>query len=158
MMAVQPGDEASATRDRIKCFLLVFALALIARAVAIAPLIGTALLDTIMGDALNYEPWALRIAAGDWLGSEVFYQAPLYPYFLALIHRIFGTDLLAVRCVQILLGSAGCGLLALAGWRWISKPVGIVAGLMLAFYAPALFADLSIQKSVLDLLSMCHAL
>src|SRR5689334_10751104 len=36
----------------------------------------------LIGDALAYDAWARAIAAGDWLGHEVFYQAPLYPYFL----------------------------------------------------------------------------
>jgi hypothetical protein len=39
----------------------------------------------LMGDAQSYHAWAQRIAAGDWIGSDVFYQAPLYPYFLGVI-------------------------------------------------------------------------
>ena len=31
-----------------------------------------------------------RIAAGDWLGGEVFYQSPLYPYFLGALYTLFG--------------------------------------------------------------------
>ena len=147
--------EVAARRDRIKWSLLVFAGAMLVRALAIGPLVGTPLLDTIMGDALNYEPWAREIAAGDWLGDRVFYQAPLYPYFLAAIFRLLGPELLVVRGVQIVLGSASCGLLALSGWHWFSKPVGIAAGVMLALYAPAIFADLTIQKSVLDLFFVC---
>ena len=30
----------------------------------------------LVGDAQAYDAWARRLAAGDWLGSEVFYQAP----------------------------------------------------------------------------------
>ncbi len=46
-----------------------------------------------MGDSRAYDEWARRIAAGDWIGREVFYQAPLYPYFLArhLQHRRTGS-------------------------------------------------------------------
>src|SRR5262245_38493806 len=36
----------------------------------------------LMGDSKGYDEWARRIAAGDWIGSDVFYQAPLYPYFM----------------------------------------------------------------------------
>ena len=32
-----------------------------------------------MGDSHAYDAWAQRIAAGDWVGGDVFYQAPLYP-------------------------------------------------------------------------------
>ena len=42
---------------------------------------GTPYFSTLMGDARGYDQWAQRLAAGDWIGSDVFYQAPLYPYF-----------------------------------------------------------------------------
>jgi hypothetical protein len=42
----------------------------------------------LMGDSHGYDEWAQRIAGGEWLGHEVFYQAPLYPYCSAhLRHR-----------------------------------------------------------------------
>ena len=53
----------------------------------------------LLGDAHGYDEWARRIAGGDWIGSEVFYQAPLYPYFLGVIYAIAGRDLLIVRIV-----------------------------------------------------------
>ena len=48
-----------------------------------------------MGDSRGYDEWARRIAGGDWLGHEVFYQAPLYPYLLGVIYAIAGRHLLA---------------------------------------------------------------
>ena len=50
-----------------------------------------------MGDARGYDAWARRLAAGDWIGTDVFYQAPLYPYFLGVVYALAGHDLLAVR-------------------------------------------------------------
>ena len=40
--------------------------------------------DHAVGDAASYTAWAERIAGGDWIGGEAFYQAPAYPYFLAV--------------------------------------------------------------------------
>lgn len=111
-----------------------------------------------MGDAQSYHAWAQQIAAGDWIGSEVFYQAPLYPYFLAAVYTLFGDAPMTVRLVQAVLGSLACAFLALAAWRLFSRPAGIAAGLMLAFYAPAIFFDALIQKSVLDAFLLCLAL
>ena len=111
-----------------------------------------------MGDARSYHAWAQQIAAGDWIGGEVFYQAPLYPYFLASVYTLFGEAPMTVRLVQAVLGSLACAFLALAAWRLFSKPAGIAAGLMLAFYAPAIFFDGLIQKSVLDAFLLCLAL
>ena len=111
-----------------------------------------------MGDAQSYHAWAQRIAAGDWIGSDVFYQAPLYPYFLALVYRLLGEAPMTVRLCQAVIGSLACVWLAFAAWRLFSRPAGIAAGLMLAFYAPAIFFDGLIQKSVLDAFLLCLAL
>jgi len=114
--------------------------------------------SVLVGDAKGYDDWALRIAAGDWIGTDVFYQAPLYPYFLGVIYALFGHSLMAVRVVQALLGSASCVFLALAGRKFFSAGVAIVAGAALAVYAPAIFFDGLIQKSVLDVFFICAAL
>jgi tetratricopeptide (TPR) repeat protein len=116
------------------------------------------LTSVLMGDAKVYDEWAQRIAAGDWLGSEVFYQAPLYPYFLGAIYAIAGRDLTVVRVCQAVLGSAACVLVALTTWRLFSKPAAIVAGFGMAIYAPAVFFDGLIQKSVLDVFFVSLAL
>src|SRR5262245_22157586 len=91
----------------------------------------------LMGDSRGYDLWAQRIAGGDWLGADVFYQAPLYPYFLGTIYTFAGRDLMVVRLVQALLGSISCVLLGLAARRLWSRPAGLAAGIMLALYAPA---------------------
>lgn len=105
-------------------------------------------------DARAYWEWAGRIAGGDWLGSGVFYQAPLYPYFLALVRRFITEDAVGVRLVQAALGAIGCGLLFLAGCRFYSRTAGLIAGGLLALFAPAVFFDGLIQKAVLDALLM----
>lgn len=106
--------------------------------------------SVLLGDAHGYDAWAQQIAAGDWIGREGFYQAPLYPYFLGLIYSIAVRDLFLVRIVQVVIGSLSCLLLAGAASRLLSRPVGIAAGAMLALYAPAIFFDALIQKTVLD--------
>ncbi|HEX6213512.1 MAG TPA: tetratricopeptide repeat protein, partial [Vicinamibacterales bacterium] len=114
--------------------------------------------DVLLGDANGYDQWAQRLAGGDWIGSDVFYQAPLYPYFLGVLYALFGRDLLVVRIVQAVIGSASCVLLAMAGARLFSGRVGLIAGLALALWAPAIFFDGLLQKSVLDLFFLCTAL
>ena len=107
-----------------------------------------------ISDARSYWNWSDRIAGGDWLGDTVFYQAPLYPYFLALLKLAVGADLWSVRLVQIALGSLACGVLMLAGKEFVSRRAGIAAGLLLALYPPAIFLDTLIQKANLSLLWM----
>jgi tetratricopeptide (TPR) repeat protein len=133
----------------------IFAVALLVRVVHIWQIHRAPFFSVLMGDARGYDAWAQRIAAGDWIGTEVFYQAPLYPYFLGTIYAVAGRSLLLVRICQALVGSAACVLLALAARRLFSKTAGLVAGVALALYAPAIFFDSLIQKSVLDVFFVC---
>jgi tetratricopeptide (TPR) repeat protein len=138
--------------------LVVFFVALAVRLIHLWQIKSSPFFDTLLGDANGYDLWAQRLAAGDWIGSEVFYQAPLYPYFLGGLYALFGRDLLIVRIVQALVGSASCVLLGLAAARLFSRRVGLAAGLALALWAPAIFFDSLLQKSVLDMFFMCLSL
>ncbi len=137
---------------------LIFAVALAVRLVHIWQIKPSPFFDLLLGDAHGYDEWARRLATGDWLGTEVFYQAPLYPYFVGAVYAVFGRDLLILRICQALIGSASCVLLGMAGTRLFSRPVGMIAGLALALYAPAIFFDGLIQKSVLDMFFVCLSL
>jgi tetratricopeptide (TPR) repeat protein len=136
----------------------IFALALAVRMIHLWQMRGTAYFSVLMGDARGYDQWAQRLAAGDWVGTDVFYQAPLYPYFLGLIYAVAGHDLLAVRLVQAVVGSLSAVLVAVAAARLFSPRAGMVAGTALALYAPAIFFDALIQKSVLDVAFVSAAL
>ena len=39
-------------------------------------------------DEASYDDWAVEIAGGEWRGEEVFFQEPLYPYFLGVIYSL----------------------------------------------------------------------
>ncbi|HEX6164076.1 MAG TPA: tetratricopeptide repeat protein [Vicinamibacterales bacterium] len=138
--------------------LIIFAVALAVRLIHLWQLRDTPFFDVLLGDANGYDKWAVRLAAGDWIGTDVFYQAPLYPYFLGALYALAGRDLLVVRIIQALIGSASCVLLGMAAARLFSKRVGLIAGLALALWAPAIFFDSLLQKSVLDMFFMCLSL
>jgi Tfp pilus assembly protein PilF/4-amino-4-deoxy-L-arabinose transferase-like glycosyltransferase len=127
------------------------ALALVIRLVYLTELQGSPVLSGLMGDSRQYDAWAQQIAGGAWVGTEVFYQTPLYPYSLGVIFGLLGHDLGQVRLIQAVLGAASCALLGLAGRRFFSGRVGVVAALLLAIYPPAIFFDGLIQKSSLDI-------
>lgn len=128
----------------------VFSIALLARIFHVLQIRHAPFFEFKIGDAESYDAWARQLAAGDWLGNEVFYQAPLYPYFLGVIYATLGDGPLVVRICQALIGAISCVMLALAGRRFFSRSAGIVAGLLLGIYPPAIFFDGLIQKSVLD--------
>ena len=92
------------------------------------------------------------------VGTDVFYQAPLFPYFLGAIYATLGRDLTVVRMIQAIVGAAACTILGLAAARLFGRRAGLVAGLGLALYAPVIFFDGLIQKTVLDVFFVCPVL
>jgi tetratricopeptide (TPR) repeat protein len=154
-------SEKSARFNReILAYLSVWVVAFLIRMIYLSQVKHEPQFALLVGDAVTYDGWAGRIADGDWLGKGVFYQAPLYPYFLGVLYTLFGgRDLLAVRLVQILLGATSCALLARAGRSFFDRMTpGLLAGFLLAVYPTAIFFDCSIQKSVLDLFFVCTLL
>ena len=147
---VAPALHDVANRLPLRAGLAVFGTALGLRLLHVWQMRGTPYFTVLMGDARGYDQWAQRLAGGDWVGTDVFYQAPLYPYFLGVVYAFAGHDLLAVRIVQALIGALSAVLVAMAGARLFSARAGLIAGLGLAIYAPAIFFDGLIQKSVLD--------
>ncbi|MDA1094346.1 MAG: tetratricopeptide repeat protein [Acidobacteria bacterium] len=160
----QAGPLATETREGLSLATFVpygaavFAIGLLVRLVHLWQIRDAPFFPLLMGDAQSYHAWAQGLAAGDWVGSDVFYQAPLYPYFLGLVYSVFGEGSLVVRVCQAALGSLACVFLAYAGWRLFSQRVGLIAGVLLACYAPAIFFDGIVQKSVLDAFFLCLAL
>lgn len=138
---------------RVVTLLAIFGLALIVRGAVWYQLHGDPQFNTLVGDPAKYDAWARDITAGDWLSRRegVFYQAPLYPYFLAAHYALFGDGCLnAVRATQVLVGSAAAVALALAAWRLSGPVAGAIAGGLLALQPSAVFFDLQIEKAGLD--------
>lgn len=130
-------------------YLAIFAGALAVRALYLVEWADAPLASVLVGDGRGYQAWAARIAAGDWLGHEVFYQAPLYPYLMGVLYAAVGPEIGVLRVVQILLGSLSCALLAAVGARLFEPRAGFLAGGLLALYAPALYYDGLVQKAAL---------
>jgi tetratricopeptide (TPR) repeat protein len=143
-------SEAPRARGFGRWALAVFGVALALRGLHLWALRSSPFLDVRLGDAATYDKWARTIAAGDWMGSEVFFQAPLYPYFLGALYATLGDDPLLVRAAQCVLSALACALVASAAAALFSRGAGLVAGLLLAAYAPSIFLDTLLQKSVLD--------
>jgi 4-amino-4-deoxy-L-arabinose transferase-like glycosyltransferase len=86
-------------------------------------------------DAHAYHGWALEILAGDWLGDRVYYQDPLYPFFLAGLYRVFGPGSLGVLLAQATLDAASVVLLFATGRRIFPAGTALLAGGLAAGYA-----------------------
>jgi 4-amino-4-deoxy-L-arabinose transferase-like glycosyltransferase len=124
--AVRPGLQRG--------FWVVVIIALLVRFLYLAQVSDCPLFPRLIMDGAVYDAWARQIAAGDWLGKDVFYQAPLYPYLLGLLKTFGGDGLWPIRVVQALMGSLSCGFLFLAGDLAFSRRVGWIGGIVLALY------------------------
>jgi hypothetical protein len=65
--------------------IVIFILAVTVRVIYVLQLRASPLFDTLIMDELYHDQWARELAAGNWAGSEVFFRAPLYPYFLGIL-------------------------------------------------------------------------
>jgi tetratricopeptide (TPR) repeat protein len=92
-------------------------------------------------DALWHHLWSKSIASGNILGDEVFFRAPLYPYFLGLIYSIFGDGPIAPRIIQSILGSISCVLIYLIALRLFNRRTALIAGIIAAIYSVLIYFD-----------------
>jgi 4-amino-4-deoxy-L-arabinose transferase-like glycosyltransferase len=83
------------------------------------------------------------------LGAEHYSRPPLYPFFLAGIFSLFGTNLYIVRIIQALLGGINCILIYLIAQRIINQKAGIIAAFISAIYLPFIWYSAHILSEVL---------
>lgn len=128
----------------------VLVLAAAFRLAHVLALSSTPFFDNLGLDCLVYDEWGQRIAAGDWIGDRIFYQDPLYPYFLGVLYALFGRHLMLVYLLQVGFGVATCWLTARLGHRVFGTAAGNLAGLMAALFAPSIFYEVQIEKTFLS--------
>jgi len=100
-------------------------------------------------DEAAYEDWALEVAGGELVGDEVFFQEPLYAYWLGSVLFVFqerplpaGAELpsdrqrTAARHIQCLYGALTVVFVYLVTRRLFGARAAAVAGLGLATYGP----------------------
>lgn len=107
--------------------------------------------DSPVMDPAYHHEWARAFARGEIFWKGAYFRAPLYPWFLGLIYKIFGSDnLLVPRIVQIAIGSINCVLTYLIGRTAFSRAVGVVAGLAAATYWIFMYFEAELLLSVLE--------
>ncbi|HZW33018.1 MAG TPA: hypothetical protein VFF52_20045 [Isosphaeraceae bacterium] len=97
-------------------------------------------------DEIAYWLRGQEILLGAWLPSRPFYQDPLFPYWLAVLMRVVGQDLVRLRLVVAGLGALTPLAIFWAGRIGLGRVEGIVAGLMAALYGPLIFTDGLLEK------------
>ncbi len=104
---------------------------------------------SVVIDEKSYDRWARAIAAGDWLGKEVFFQEPLYPYALGSLYSITGPSLLAARLAHCGLWASTIVLVGLLARRVFGRAAGFVAAALVALHGPGLlFPSLILKENL----------
>ncbi len=122
--------------------LLVAIPALAVRLIYVFQLADTPFFAHPIVDAEYHDAWAreiLRLGIGH---EGVYFRAPLYPYFLALIYSLTNGSYFAARLVQALLGTSASVLTYLLGWELTHKrAAALIAGIGTALYGMLVYFD-----------------
>lgn len=92
-------------------------------------------------DAFDYDRDAWHMAqSGDWSGGPiVYFQPPLFTYFLGALYKVAGHDLLLPRLVQVLLGALTAAAVFLIARKIFGERAAWIAGLATACYSLLIF-------------------
>jgi tetratricopeptide (TPR) repeat protein len=107
--------------------------------------------DAMLLDAEVYDEWARRLATGMGEAAEVYTLAPLYPWSLASIYRIFGPSYPIVYVLQAALGLLNIALLHSIGRRVFGERVALIAAVMATLYGSFMFMESKLMSTTLAL-------
>jgi tetratricopeptide (TPR) repeat protein len=92
-------------------------------------------------DSRTYDEMAEAFAKNPVLGSNFFWQPFFYPFFLSMVYSFSGNSIIAAKVIQVLLGALTCALTYRLGEKIFRRQIGIIAGVITAFYGPMFFYD-----------------
>jgi hypothetical protein len=102
-------------------------------------------------DEASYDGWAREIAGGQWVGKEVYFQEPLYPYALGALYALLGPHRIAARVAQCALWAVATALAGLLARRLFGRAAGFLAALAIALYWPGILFPAFLLKENLFL-------
>jgi len=100
-------------------------------------------------DSQIYHQKAIEIVSGDLMGSNTFWQAPLYSYFLGLIYSVFGIKVIIARIIGLILGAISCYLVFSLAEKTIGRTIAWIAFAISALYGPFIFFESELLASAL---------
>ena len=92
-------------------------------------------------DALYHDLWAQAISQGNWIGDQVFFRAPFYPYFLGIIYKLFGHNYFIPRLIQHLIGSFSVILIYFLARRLFNRKVAVLSAILSSIYGVLVYYE-----------------
>jgi tetratricopeptide (TPR) repeat protein len=129
---MKPRELSHAERTFL---ILVLALALVLRLLYQLEMRSTIFTEHLQLDEQFHERWAKAIAAGDVVGTGVFFRAPLYPYLLAVVYALFENAAEVVRMLQHVTGVLTVLPVYLLSRSLFGVRAAVLASLLAATYA-----------------------
>jgi 4-amino-4-deoxy-L-arabinose transferase-like glycosyltransferase len=133
------SEGSRARRVDTLIVVVLLAVALLWRVVYFLEMEASPYADNLTLDSQVYHELALAAAEGRWSDGGTFFQAPLYPWVLGSLYRMFGADQTVAKLFQILLSVASCWLVFSIAARVFDRRVGAVALAASAVYGMFLF-------------------
>ena len=84
-----------------------------------------------------------------WFNGKTFHQEPLYAYSIAVTYFVFGPDVRWVFAWQMALGVLTTLMLWDLSRRYFGDTAAALAGLMIVFFAPAYYLELTLVRTTL---------
>jgi 4-amino-4-deoxy-L-arabinose transferase-like glycosyltransferase len=127
---------------------VLFLLALVPRIVHLLTVKGSPFCSLLILDPRMYDEWGWALARGE-ATVGVFFQDPLYSYFLAAVYSVVGHHYVPVVLIQLVLGALVAPILYLASRADFGRPTAVAAGAIAALYLPAIYYEGLILKTAL---------
>lgn len=119
----------------------VFLLALLVRGIYLYESRDNPTFFTPIVDAQTYDGLARRLAGGQAVTSEFFWQPIFYPLFLSLVYRLSHSSILWAKIIQAVLGALTSSLTYHLGRRIFGRRTAIIAAAIAALYLPSVFYE-----------------
>jgi tetratricopeptide (TPR) repeat protein len=149
------------TKSRLGVIILIFFLAVAVRAVYLEQVKNEVLFSYPISDSGDYHRAGIKIAAGTITETDRarFFRIPAYHSFLAFIYMTGGPSAYFSSAAQVLVGAFSCCLIYLLGRNVFSDRVGMLSGILAAFYWPfAAFAAKTLPVNFAILFSLLSLL
>jgi len=124
----------------VKHLIIILTAGILVRLIFDASLTSSIFLGNYILDSLHFHTWATKILAGR-TADVAFFRAPLYPYLVALVYKMFGVSPWSVIVFQNLLGLLTGVVSYLFAKRLFGTKVALWTALVVVVYPTLVFFE-----------------
>lgn len=132
--------EVSSPKPAFKHLAIILTAGILVRLIYDASLANNLFLGTYILDSLVLHSWATDILAGK-TADTAFFRAPLYPYALALVYKMFGVSPWSAILFHNILGLLTGVISYLFAGRLFGQKVAVWAGLVVVIYPTLIYFE-----------------